>query len=118
MKPKLTFNDNVLHALLEQGGLSIEEVIHRTAYFMELVQLRYEYIQHDSIDGDTAEMTRIRKWHQKIINKHTEALSIYEWLNNRKYEAKNAMHKNYYTVNQDELLAELRRLVSNWDEDE
>jgi hypothetical protein len=56
--------------------------------------------------------------HQKIINKHTEALSVYEWLNNRKYEAKNAMHKNYYTVNQDELLAELRRLVSNWDEDE
>ncbi len=114
----MSFNQRIIDDLLGIDNKSIEDVIYATEYFMEIIQLKFEYVVAHSDKYSTDDVNCLSNLLQVVINRNEEAKKLYEWLNNKTYEPSDAHELKMFYQRQDLLLTELRRMVENWDEGE
>lgn len=114
----MSFNQRIIDDLLGIRDKSIEDVIYATEYFMELIQLKFEYVMAHSDKYSTDDVNNLSNLLQKVIERNEEARQLYEWLNDKKYEPSDEQRHKLFYQRQELLLAELRRMVDNWDESE
>lgn len=112
----MSFNQRLIDDLLGIGDKSIEDVIYATEYFMEIIQLKFEYVMAHSDKYSTDDVNSLSELLKAVINRNEEAKNLYEWLHEKPYEPSDVHELKLFYQRQDLLLTELRRMVDNWDE--